>query len=93
MSESPVSIEQIIREKRQQAVRIFKSSGPLTRDGAALREKAANVIVDALSTGAIHLLNHGVQDMVLAFRLIFEPFNDDVLLKAMRTLWPELRIQ
>ena len=66
--------EQIIEAKRRQAGKVFKPSGPMTRDESALRQEAEEIVIETIIASAVYFSNQGVpQDY--AFYLIFGSFN------------------
>lgn len=85
-------VKQITEQKHQDAVKIFRSSGPPTVEENVLREKAATVVVEALSASAMKLMEYGVPEDV-AYGMIFNSITDEALLRMTKRLWNALYLQ
>lgn len=82
--------KQLVAQKRRDAFKIFKPSGPTAGDERAQREKAIDMAIDVLSTSASKLIEYGVPEDQ-AYSMIFSLFPDKTLLLMIQavahTLW------
>ena len=82
--------QQICDQKKKDAFRVYKSSGPTTADERELTIKAVEAAVDSLSASAIKLIGYGVPEDT-AYAIIFNSINDKALLNMVEWLWSAFR--
>lgn len=62
----------------------------MTRDEVALSQESETIVLEVITASAVDFSNQGVPEDY-AYRLIFEAFNDEALLKMLQAAWRSAR--